>query len=145
MSIVVDIAKALVTELNAQTFDPSFTAKRAYRPVFELKDMATLQVTVVPRSREIQSGTRSVSQQDVQVDIAIQKRLGREAETDPTETDGLMDLADQIIAYLRSRKLAGVSGAVWVRTEHQPIYSVEHLERFRGFTSVLTVTYRVLQ
>ncbi len=64
MALIVDIAEAVVTELNAPstvlgaggTFSQSFTARRLYRPEFDLAEMGDLHVTVVPKGIET-SGT----------------------------------------------------------------------------------------
>lgn len=39
MSVAVDIADAVVGELNGGSFSQQFTARRAYQPVFELAEM----------------------------------------------------------------------------------------------------------
>ncbi|MBI5864862.1 MAG: hypothetical protein HZB38_10205 [Planctomycetes bacterium] len=58
MSTVIDIADAVVASLNAGTFSQTFEAERKYQPVFELPDMQTLHVSVVPRSVSITTATR---------------------------------------------------------------------------------------
>ena len=35
--------------------------------------------------------------------------------------------------------------AVWLRTANAPIYAADHLAEQRAFTSVLSLTYRVLK
>ena len=75
MSVAVDIAEAVKDALNAATFSQAFTATRQYRPAFELKDMATLHVTVVPHAVDVQSLSRTKQQYDVQVHVAAQKKL----------------------------------------------------------------------
>jgi hypothetical protein len=53
-----------------------------------------------------------------------------------------MTLVEQIGQFFSRRRLSNVP-AVWTRTENKPIYSAEHLEQFRTFTSVVTFTFRV--
>ena len=142
MALVIDIADAVAAELNAApagTFDPAFTAVRRVLPEFELSDLAELKVTVVPKAVEISGSTRSVGQLDFQIDIGVQKKLGKDLDT---EVAGLCGLVDGIAGYLRRRALAAAPHAVWVRTRNDPVYSPEHLADQRAFTSVLTVTYR---
>ena len=142
MALIIDIADAVVTELNAApagTFDPAFTAARRVLPEFDLAELAELRVTVVPKAVEISGSTRSVGQFDFQVDIGVQKKLGKDLDT---ETAGLCGLVDGIAGYLRRRSLAAAPHAVWVRTQNDPVYAPEHLAEQRAFTSVLTVTYR---
>lgn len=142
MSVIVNIADAVVAELNASGLLPGVTARRAYRPTFDLEEMKDLHVTVVPRGVEMSGASRSMVQSDVQIDIGVQKKP---AELNQAELDGLMALVEQIADHLRGRKLAGAPEAAWVKTENNPIFAAEHLEQLRQFTSVLTVTYRVLR
>ena len=65
--------------------------------------------------------------------------VGLEWTKDPATS--AQDLAD----LLRLKRLSGMNVAAWVRTENAPIYALEHLEQQRVFTSVLTVTYRIVQ
>jgi hypothetical protein len=142
MSLVIDITDAVTAELNAApagTFDPAIQAARRVLPEFELADLAELKVSVVPKAVEINGSTRATSQYEIAVDIGVQKKLGKNLDTEVAVLCGLMD---QIAAYLRRRALPGVPGAAWVQTQNDPVYAPEHLAEQRVFTSVLTVTYR---
>jgi len=59
MARIADIADAVVTALNGHTFSQPLTAARAYRPVFDLKDMTDLHVTVVPKGVELTTAGRA--------------------------------------------------------------------------------------
>jgi hypothetical protein len=145
MALIIDTADAVTAELNAApagTFDPTFTAVRRVLPEFELADLAELQVSVVPKAVEINGSTRGASQYDLQVDIGVQKKLGKDLDTEVATLCGLMD---QIAAFLRKRPLAAVPGAAWVQTGNDPVYAPEHLAEQRVFTGVLTVTYRAMR
>ena len=141
MAKITDIAEAVKDELNGGTFSQSFTAERHYQPVFELKDMKTLHVTVVPKDVELQLATRNTSQHDCRVDVAIQKKLQT---SDLAEIDELMDLVEEVVSFLARRKLASFPNALWIKTANEPIYAAEHLEQFRQFTSIVTLTYRLI-
>jgi len=145
MSLVIDIADAVATELNAAapgTFSEAFTADRKVLPAHELSNLADLKVTVVPKAVEISGSTRSASQYDITVDIGVQKKLGKDLDS---EVPVLSTLVDEIADYLRRRPLSAAAFAVWVRTVNEPVYVPEHLAAQRVFTSVLTVTYRAMK
>ena len=148
MSLALNIADAIVAELNAAppgTFDPAFTAVRRVLPVFDLAEMADLHVSVVPRAIDIAGATRSASQYDVQIDIGVQQKLnsgGGGGDLDQ-HVPPLCELVDQIAAYLTRRVLQTMPNAIWVRLANDPIYAPEHLSQLRQFTSVLTLTYRI--
>lgn len=145
-SLITQIAQAVTDALNAgvaeDAFSVPFNAERAYLAVYELPEMADLKVTVVPKRRTIAGGTRGASQQDVAVDIAVQKRV---SPADLEESDALVALIESIGNYLRFKRLElGDVSASWLSIEHEPVYAPEHMEQMNQFTSVLTVTYRLL-
>jgi len=142
MSTVVDVAEAMVAELNAASLSQPLTAARHYVPVFELPEMQELHVSVVPQGMAIAKLDRSRNTQDVEIDIAVQQKFdkGDEAEIDP-----LMDLVEEIADFFRLRRLASYPNAHWTKTANQPLYSQEHWDELRQFTSILTLTFRVVR
>ena len=146
MSTITDIADAVVAELNGATegtFGEAFTAQRLNLPEFDLKDMATLRVSVVPKGVQIAAASRLASQHDWQIDVGVQKKLSADG-ADQAEQDDLIALVEQIAAFLARRSLAAFPAAVWVKTELPTLYAPEHLRELRQFTSVLTLTYRTM-
>lgn len=138
MSTLVDIADAVVTCLNAGTFSQAFTAERLYQPAFDLAEMDTLHVSVVPKSMAIENAARDGTFHDCAVDIGIQKKVS----DDPAQIDALMDLVEEISDHLKMRRLEGLPGVMWLSIQNEPVLAREHLEQMRQFTSVLTVVYR---
>jgi hypothetical protein len=108
-------------------------------PAFELADLADVHVTVVPKGLEVTGATRSACQYDFHVDVGVQKKLGTDLEA---ETAAMLAFVDEIATFLRRKPVAG---AAWVRTANDPAYAPDHLADKRVFTSVLTVTYRVMR
>lgn len=150
MSVLTDIAESLTTELNdaaaADAFDQSFVAQRRYLPLYKLGEMKALHVTVVPKGESVQQASRNGNQHDYQVDVAVQQRVGGEGDVlDQSVLDGLMTLVEQISDYFAKRRLGAFATAVWVRSEHEPVYAPDHLEQMRQFTAVITFTYRVIR
>lgn len=145
MSLITGIADAVVAELNGAapgTFGQAFTAVRGYRPQFDLAELKALRVSVVPRGIVIESLMRHANQHDVGIDVAVQKKV---SPTDAAELDGLMLLTEQIADFFRLRRLSASPEALWTKTDNVPVYSPEHLETKQVFTSVLTLTFRVVR
>jgi len=142
MALVIDIADAVAAELAGGSFSEEFTPERRVLPDFELADLAGLRMTIVPKGVEIAGASRSLSQHDVQIDVGVQKKLGSDLDA---EVAALCGLVEEIAAFLKGRRLAGVPNAAWVRTANEPVYSPEHLAEKRLFTSVLTITYRAMK
>jgi hypothetical protein len=65
MAVILDIADAVVAELNATAFSQPLTAERYYRPQFELSEMTELKVTVGhghwPRRHSTAAATVSIT------------------------------------------------------------------------------------
>lgn len=145
MSLVVAVAQAVTDGLNTApkgAFAMAFTAQRRYRPVFDLTELKELRVTVVAKGLVLANLGRGPNQDDVAVDVAVQKRVDA---NNTSELDALMELAEQIGGYFRQKRLASYPAAVWVKTEHTPIYAPEHLDSKQVFTSVMTLTFRVMK
>jgi len=143
MSLVLSVADAIVAALKAEPL--KLDAVRAYRPEFELAELKTLRVSVVPRGIEITSLGRNANQHDVSVDVGVQQKVDPD---DMAALDALMAKVQQIADELRLRRLelsgGGSAGAgVWVKTANEPVYSPDHLQTKQVFTSVLTFTFRV--
>ena len=148
MSLIETITDDVVTELNRYVHvwrlgDPNpedFTAVRAYVVSFDLQQLRTLQVTVVPKSAELGTVGRRMVQTDLQIDIGVQRKLT--TNDDIAEIDGLLNLVEGINNYLRTKR--EFADAIWVKSEIAPLYSLEHLIESRLFTSVITVTLRAV-
>lgn len=142
MAVITDIADAVVVEINAGSFSLPVSATREYLPAFELADMRTLRVTVVPKSVTTLPGGRAHSQYDYAIDVAVQKKLDT---NDNSEIDDLMTLVDELADHLRFKRLDSYPNAHWLKTDNEPVYAQEHLQELRQFTSILTFTFRVMR
>lgn len=138
MSVSIDIAEAVLTELNAGQFSHQFTAVRAATMMYELKDMTDLHVTVIPRSIENTTSSRAKRQRDVAIDVVVQQKL---AEGDNNEIDPLIGLAEEIEDFFALRRLDAVA-AVCIDGVVDPLYLSKHLDDLRQFTSVVRLTFR---
>lgn len=135
---IIAIADAVTAELNATSFSKPLTAVRHYEPTFELSAMSTLRVSVVPRSLTSKTLDRSRDSFDFEIDVAVQKK------TDPTlaNLDELMELVEEIADHLRLNPLSTLPDVRCMEVANAPVYALEHLQEFRQFTSVITLTYR---
>ncbi|HID23431.1 MAG TPA: hypothetical protein EYP14_13680 [Planctomycetaceae bacterium] len=139
MAVILNIADAVVAELNAGTFSQPVTAVRHYQPKFELSEMAALHVSVVPRSLVSRSLDHSRESFDYQIDVAVQQKT----DMSTASLDGLMGLVEEIADHFRTKPLAGYPDARVTEVKNEPVYAPEHLEELRQFTSVITLTFRV--
>jgi len=141
VSIITDIAQAVTDEINTAEFSVPVQAVRHYQPVYELSQMQSLHVTVVPRGIVTSVLDRSRLLHEVQIDIAVQKKFSSGS---IEELDPLMDLVQEIADHFHKRQLSRTD-AIWVKTENKPIYAQEHMQELRQFTSVLTISFKVTE
>lgn len=142
----VTIAEAMVTALNGGSFSLSFMAERSYVPVRRLEDLGTLRVTVVPSGRELEILDRSRrAMVSHSIDVGVQQRIGTGTMTEAqilAACDPLAALVEEISDFLQYAPLA-VTDAVCTEVRNAPIYSPQHIDERRVFTSVLTFVYQL--
>jgi len=137
-SQAVTLADAVVAELNNGSFSQSFTAVRRLLPDYDLEDLATLRVTVLPRQLSLERLNRAFIKAAYVIDVGIQKKIGADVDG---ELPGLIHLVEEITDYLAGRSLAGMTNAQWITNENDPLYDRDHLAGQRVFTSVISATY----
>lgn len=141
MSTIVALADAVVSELNAKAWSLPFVARRLYRPRFEPADLGTLQVSVVPRALVIEAASRALDSREYRLDVAVQQKLDAES---ADQADRLLGLVEEIARHFRLRRPAAMPSALCVKVENEPVYAVEHLDELRCFTSIITLSFRLV-
>ena len=144
-STTIQIADAVVAVLNAATLSQPFTAARHYLPEFDLKEMDTLHVSVVPAELDEEIADRTRDRAEYKIHVAVQKRVSKQDPPglDTAAIDALMQLVEEIDDLFRHKPLAGYEQAHWTKTENKPIYDPKHLKEHGQFTSLLVFTFRV--
>lgn len=142
MKLALDIADAMVAELAANTFSEPLVVTRRVLPEYEIADLKSLTVTVVPKAVGINNVTRQSSSFEVAIDVGIQQKIGKDTDAEVVRLSGVIT---ELVSFLNRRKLADVPAAVFVSIANEPVYAPEHLSEKRLFTSILTLTYRVIQ
>ncbi len=139
MATIIDIANAVTADVNRGSFDIEFTAAMMLVPHFELKDMKTLKVTVVPKAVKSENLTRDSSKREIQIDIGVQQKTA-----DSDRIAVLMKLVEDIIVVFERKRLTDYARAVCIKVENDPVYDPEHMQSMRQFTSVITLTFKVM-
>jgi len=142
MSMILNVADAVVAEVNAAALSQAVQAVRLYVPSFELPDMKDLHVSVVPRELHVRGLDRGRNHYQADIDLAVHKKfkVGDAAEIDP-----LVLLVEEIGELFKLKRLTSYPAAIWTGTDHQVLYSQEHWDQLRQFTSLLTLSFKVAQ
>ena len=140
-----DIADAVLSQVQsalAGNQGLTFAGQRAYLPAFDLKNLSTMQIIVVPRAVAIEAIARNESQYDYGVDIGVYKKLATMA---PSEIDPIMGVVEQLAATFDRKQLPAYPAATCIKVEYSHLYSWEQMDQLRQFTAVMTLTFRVIQ
>jgi hypothetical protein len=135
---ILQLADAVVADLNAATFSQSFLAARAYIPRWKLEELATIRVTVVPKDDVGERASRSQWQEDYQLDVAIQQKL---SSNETAQMDGLILLGQELADHFKTRNPTG-DLATLTAVAFAPLFDLEHLEKHKTLTTVLNLTFR---
>jgi hypothetical protein len=134
---IIELADAVKALLVPSVGEAGGTVEREYVPRLKLENLEAqgLTVTVVPRTVETARLSRVSIRRDLVIDVAVQKRTATTAESDSLVrlADSMADLLWAATSPVASVALLGVQ---------QTVYSPEHMDQQRVFTSVLTATYR---
>jgi hypothetical protein len=140
ISVDIQLAEAVKDALNAKVFSKSFQAIRGYRPKYELSDLKTLRVVVVPKGLTIDTQNRDKDSHAYDIDIGVLKKLDKDTNE---SIDPYMFLMQEIRDEFRRTRLAGFPSAWPDRLTNVPIYDPRHLDEYHQFTSVVTITYLI--
>lgn len=140
-----DVARALVDVLNGVQLSTPFEAVFAYVPIYDLKDMKDLKVTVVPHGEERETADRVTTHREFLVDVGVQQKVDPD---DPVVMGGLMTLAAEIANLFgpdANTDLQTTPTAHWTGTKRIPVYDPQHLVELRQFTSIIQFKFEVWQ
>lgn len=116
-----DIADAVVTRLNAGTFNPSFTAAKKLLPVYQLEDAPSLSVDVVVGSQSRERMTRgTVWLRNYTVSVIVRAKCDA---TSNAEIEPLEALGEAIKDHIQTGTWTG--GVVLAEVNQEIPFSVE--------------------
>lgn len=127
MSEVLNIANAVANILS------NYKAEVSYFPEFELRELDTMRVVVVPLSTTYKRISRGYHEELPKVQIGILKRINEDG------LDMMLQFIEKLGLGFLNKKLAG---ATCVGVAYEPIYSPEHLRERSQFTGVIELTFR---
>lgn len=113
---------------------------KSWMPQYELGDLDTLRVIVVPGTCARLNAARGSTQRDHTIQVGILMRAKND-EDDTTVYDALDAFAQSVADAVDTSDL-GLPGVRWVSTTHESLAVPDHLREMRQFTGVLSVLYR---
>ncbi len=135
---ITQLADAIVADLNDHTFSQAFQAQRTYLPHWKLEELSTIRVSVVPKDDVGERASRTQWQEDYQVDVAIQQKLGA---NESEQMDALILLGQELADFFKSRNPTG-NLATLIAVAFAPLFDPDHLENHKTLTTVINLTFR---
>jgi len=142
-AIILQLADAVTTALNAATLSQSFAAVRSYIPVYgkqdeDADDLSTLTVAVVPSELAFTTEARNSDEFDYIIDIGIFKRV------EPTNDvcDPLMQLVEEIADLFRGDTVTASLPARFVSATNAPIYDQEMMRQQNIFAALIRLFFK---
>lgn len=129
MADVIQLADAVAHELAA------YRAEVSLSPDYDLKEIETAKVVVVPTGVEYKTLGRGIREELFKVSIGILKRATEDELVDMT------NFATGIGVSFLNRRIAE---CICIGVAHEPLYSPDHLRERRQFTSVLVLTFKAV-
>lgn len=146
---VVALAKQVVTELDAGTFETDFTPTRAYSPQADLKNTGSVKVLVTCSGVRQATDNRSDWEYEYDIDVGVLYRASSTLGSDEATTtfDTYMRLLEQIADFYRNtRPATSNADCVLMRVGYGGPsglpYFPEHVQQFNQFTGVVRLTFR---
>ena len=133
MSLPIQMADAVLLKIK-ESF-PDLSGERRYVPSLELKDTKETRIIVVPKDISYERASRSHNNVQVAVDVALMRKFQK---GDNSELDPLCDLVEAILKLFDGKPLGD---ALCIKAQNVPIYAQEHYDKWRQFTSLVTLTF----
>lgn len=142
MSTTIQIADDLVALLKAPT--PAFPmtvgkVERRWLPDWEIADVASLRIGVLPISIESARLSRKQDQTEHEIHVAVMKHLG--AALDTTEIDPYVEMALAVCKIIAAGALPTVTDAKLLAYKHQTLVSLDYWQKKSCFFSLISCTW----
>jgi|GEM_PF-1660729 len=138
------IADALAAGLQAVAWPVAgTTVERRNWATVDAEAMATPRVFVVPGNAEVSRISRTM----MQVDYTVTVFVGRYVQTD-SQVDGMLDLADTVMLYVRAHDWPGITWPVGVTSPQTVTIELnpdDALTERNMWRAVITATYRTFE
>jgi hypothetical protein len=141
------IADAVVTELNAQSFSQEFTSVRKYRVKYALTALQSLKVAVSPGPASFELLDRRRDDTQYATDVVFLKKIDPDSNT---AVDALVELMEEIKDHFRAKGLTAGSTAIFCRSREfinpgDSLVDESLLKDSRTFVGVVRLQWRLRQ
>ncbi|MFN8857361.1 MAG: hypothetical protein ACK50P_17485 [Planctomycetaceae bacterium] len=142
-AMLIRVADAVVQVLQTGSFRWPFSVERCYVPRHTPQQLKSPLVSVVPAGWSSELASRHTLRRDCTIHVGLQQKLVDESNT---EIDALVSLAQAFEEHLRQLIRLPTIDATLLSVEALAVpLDSEDLDQRRVFTTVLSLTYRILE
>ena len=139
MSIIVGLAESVKTHIEGLAFSEAHTVERVYVLDQDMERLSGIAVHVIPGEPEIVPYTRKNNQWDININVAVTKKIGQGL----AAADSIMaDIQTLIDALFKAKIPVGSSDEYTIARISQPsVYDDTMLKEQSVFQSILTLGF----
>ena len=131
------ITDAVLQEFLNNSWSLSFTPEKSFRPVYDLGELETLQVSIVFREYSKTIITRGDNDNIVSVDVGVMRKIQSDL-----DNENLIALCQEIMDFFLFKRINSPDG-ICIQTvlQHVP----EHISEYRQFSGIIRLNFRVIE
>jgi len=139
VSVASELAQAITSDLKEQFGSQTCSVVLALVPRSDLKALhnKTL-IMVCPRKLETEEDNRGIG---AVYRVAVDVGILRQCAVDNTDISDMMNVVEDVLVFLRKRKLTGFPKAKWISATNKPIYDPQKILNESMFFSIVSATY----
>lgn len=141
MAMIAQIADAVAVAINAAptgTWALPFTAERAYHVIYDMDELGTMRVNVVPAVTQREPLSRAEDVVSYQIAVRIAAHL---ADLKPATIDPYIQLAEEMAAYFSRWVIEPLEASV-NGIEITPLFDPDALDQGTVFETVVIITFQ---
>ena len=139
MSRATDLTSEIKDDLAHTHFSKAISVSRRYRPLYTIKELKRLTVTVVLSAIDQVITGRVNNLDTVTVTIVVQQQVDAK---DEDAIDTLITLSEEIAEHFRDKSYTSI-GANWLSTSISFPYDPDDLVNYQVFASAIELKYEI--
>lgn len=141
----VELANAIVNQLNTQEFSLQFTASRRAVPINDLEQLKSVTVIVLDGSRKSERSTRGAIRPfryTFKPIVLVQKKLASDSvEAQLVESDELLGLCEEMELSLSTFQPAGCAFIGFDEQSDNELYNFDAMRAYECFSRAIRLEY----
>ena len=142
----ITLINSLLTFVNSQTYEESFTATRGYQVYTELETSDVLTVSFFPSSVSYDQATKTELYKNLRIFVLVRELINASTGSSrDARIDELLSFGEELYESILSAPPSEVALSVDVPPDEIPSFDAEHMELRNQFTQLYPLAYSTTQ